>query len=105
MAVPACTAPCAATDVMAGSALTCTPKPQSVAITDDAADNYDIWSNLGYSGTTVDSWQFNIGLKDCGVTKQTTATGDIYDYYDVWFNSGTQVGGQDIIQMGQVRFR
>ena len=60
MAVPGCTNPCAATDVIAGSALTCTPRAQSVSITDDTNDAYDIYSNLAYTAAT-DSWVSRLG--------------------------------------------
>jgi len=40
---------------------TCVPKPTGVDITDDAADPYDIYSMLSYTGTTK-SW---VGLGVC----------------------------------------
>ena len=64
-----------------------------------------------YNDRTRDSWQWNIPFDTCGINAELYDDGSkLYYHYDLFFNShsaGYNIdnGANDILQMGQVRFR
>ena len=66
-------------------------------------------ANLAGYASAKNSWQWTVPLTTCGIAapiKILDSSGsEEYYYYDVYFNSQSGAANNDIIQMGQVKFR